>query len=299
MTKLLVTGASGQLGQRVLHHLLDTLHVPAGNIIATSRNPDALSGWAARGVAVRAADFEDPASLTAAFAGAERLLLISTDAVDRPGRRTAQHQAAIEAAVKSGVNHVVYTSMPSPEGSPILIAPDHAATEAALKASALPGWTVLRNHWYFENLLMSLPHIVTTGQWFTAAGDGKIASIARDDLARAAAAALAAPTGGKTTLTLGGDKPRTTAEIAALVSQATGKPIQVIQVPVEDLVKGIVGAGLPEPVARLIASFDVNTAAGRAGDVTGDFKALTGIDPLPFEQWVTTNRAAITGQAAA
>src|SRR3954468_3764326 len=98
MTKLLVTGASGQLGQRVLHHLLDTLHVPAGDIIATSRKPDALSGWATRGVAVRAADFEDSMSLPAAFEGAERLLLVSTDAVDRPGRRTAQHQAAVEAA---------------------------------------------------------------------------------------------------------------------------------------------------------------------------------------------------------
>jgi NAD(P)H dehydrogenase (quinone) len=299
MTKLLVTGASGHFGQRVLHHLLDTLKVPAGDIIATSRKPDALAGWAAKGVTVRACDFEDAASLAAAFAGAERLLLISTDAVDRPGRRIAQHKAAVDAAAKAGVRHVVYTSMPKPEGSPILIAPDHAATEAARAASALPGWTVLRNHWYFENLLMSLPHVVASGQWFTAAGDGKIANIARDDLARAAAVALAGTSAGKATLTLGGDKPRTTAEIAALVSQVAGKPIQVIQVSDEDLVKGMVGAGLPEPIARLVASFEVNTAAGRADEVTGDFKSLTGVDPLPFERWLATNKAALAGQAAA
>src|SRR5262245_30413102 len=283
MTKLLVTGASGPFGQRVLHHLVDTLKIPASDIIATTRPPDALAGWAAQGIILRAADFEEAASLPAAFEGAERLLLISTDAGDRPGRRIAQHKAAVEAAVKAGVKHVVYTSMPKPEGSPILIAPDHAATEAALAASALAGWTVLRNYWYFENLLASLPHVIASGQWFTAAGDGRIANIARDDLARAAAVALASTARGKATLTLGGDKPRTTAEIAALVSKATGKPIQVIQVSVDDLVKGIVGAGLPEPVARLIASFDVNTAAGRAGDVSGDFKALTGVNPLPFE----------------
>jgi NAD(P)H dehydrogenase (quinone) len=299
MTKLLITGASGPFGQRALHHLLNTLNVPASNIIAISRKPEALAGWAAQGVTVRAGDFEDAASLAAAFAGAERLLLISTDAVDRPGRRIAQHKAAVDAAVTAGVKHVVYTSMPRPEGSPILIAPDHAATEAALAASTLPGWTVLRNHWYFENLLASLPHVVASGQWFTAAGDGKIANIARDDLARAAAVALAGTAEGKTTLTLGGDTPRTTAEIAALVSEVTGKPIQVIQISVEDLVKGIVGAGLPEPIARLIASFDTNTAAGRAGDVTGDFRALTGVDPLPFEQWLATNQAALLGQAAA
>jgi NAD(P)H dehydrogenase (quinone) len=89
--------------------------VPAGRIIATTRKPEALDDLAAQGVQVRRADFEDPASLVAAFSGAQRLLLISTDAVDRPGRRLAQHQAAVAAAVQAGVQHMVYTSMPRPE----------------------------------------------------------------------------------------------------------------------------------------------------------------------------------------
>ena len=299
MNDLLVTGASGPFGQRVLHHLLNTLKVPASRIITTSRKPEALSTWAAQGVTVRFADFEDEASLAGAFQGAERLLLISTDAVDRPGRRLAQHKAAVEAAAKAGVRHIVYTSMPNPEGSPILIAPDHAGTEAALAASALPNWTVLRNHWYFENLLASLPQVLASGVWYSAAGEGKVANIARDDLARAAAVALVGAAEGKTTLTLSGAKARTTAEIAALVSLAVGKPIQVIHVSVEDLVKGMVGAGLPEPVARIVASFDANTAAGRAGEVTADFKTLTGTDPLSFEQWLAANKATLAGQAAA
>jgi NAD(P)H dehydrogenase (quinone) len=299
MTKLLVTGASGHFGQRVLHHLLNTLKVPASRIVATSRKPDALSSWAAQGVTVRAVDFEDQASLTTAFQGAERLLLISTDAIDRPGRRLAQHKAAVEAAAGAGVQHLVYTSMPKPEGSPILFAPDHAGTEAAIAASGLPGWTVLRNHWYYENLLASLPHVLASGHWYSAAGDGRIANIGRDDLARAAAAALARDFAGKATLTLSGAKAYTTAEIAALVSESTGKPIQVIPVPLEGLVQGMIGAGLPEPVARIYASFDTNTAAGRVAEITGDFKALTGIDPLPFEQWLAANKAALTVPAAA
>src|SRR4051794_5918635 len=299
MTKLLVTGASGHFGQRVLHHLLNTLKVPAGEIIATSRKPDGLSSWAAKGVTVRASDFDDSASLAAAFDGAQRLLLISTDALDRPGRRISQHKAAVDAAVKAGVQHLVYTSMPKPEGSPIPFAPDHGGTEAAVAASALPSWTVLRNHWYYENLLGSLPSVLASGHWYSAAGDGRIAHIARDDLARAAAVALARDFTGKTTLTLSGSTARTTAEIAALVSKAAGKPIQVIPVPLEGLVQGMIGAGLPEPLARVYASFDTNTAAGRVSETTGDFKALTGVDQLPFEQWLAANEPALTVPAAA
>ena len=299
MTKLLVTGASGHFGQRVLHHLLTTLKVPANNVIATSRTPDTLSSWAAQGVTVRACDFEDPASLTAAFQGAQRLLLISTDAIDRPGRRLAQHKPAIEAAAKAGVQHLVYTSMPKPESSAVLFAPDHAGTEAAIAASGLPGWTVLRNNWYYENLFASLPSALGSGHWYSAAGDGRIAQVGRDDLAHAAAAALARDFTGKATLTLSGDKAYTTAEIAALVSESTGKPIQVIAVPLEGLVQGMIGAGLPEPIARTYASFDANTAGGGVADVTGDLKGLTGTDPLPFEEWLAANKSAFIVPAAA
>lgn len=299
---LIVTGAGGQLGQRVLAHLLDTLHIPADRIVATTRKPEALSAWAARGVEVRAADFEDPASLAAAFRGGERLLLISTDALDRPGRRLAQHRAAIHAAEAAGIRHVVYTSMPKPEDSPLLLAPDHLGSEQALADSGLPGWTVLRNHWYFENLFMNVPQALASGQWYSAAGDGGIAHIARDDLARAAATALAGDggdTGKRTTLTLSGAQARTTADIAAAVARATGKPLQVVPVPVEALVQGMIGAGLPEPLARLFASFDTNTAAGRIAEVTGDYKALTGVDPQPFEQWLAANAAALVAASAA
>ena len=153
---LLVTGASGQLGRRVLAHLLDTCAVPPARLIAVTRDPAKLADFAARGVEVRRGDFDDPGSLGEAFKGAGRLLLISTDALDTPGRRLAQHQAAIAAAKTAGVRHIVYTSMPNPDGSPIPFAPDHLGTEQALALSGR-GWTILRNAWYFENLAFSLP----------------------------------------------------------------------------------------------------------------------------------------------
>ena len=295
-TTMLVTGASGHMGQRVIHHLLETLKVAPQRIIATTRKPETLKDLAAKGITVRAADFDDAASLRSAFAGADRLLLISTDALDRPGHRLEQHLAAVAAAEQAGVGHVVYTSMPLPEGSPLLIAPDHAGTEKALADSTLTGWTVLRNNWYFENLFMSLPSALTMGQWYSAAEQGKVAHIARDDLARAAATALASDATGKTTYTLSGAEAFTTEQLAQMVSQAVGKPLQVVHVPLAGLIQGMVGAGFPEPLAAVFASFDTNTAAGRVAEVTGDFQKLTGVAPQPFAQWLAANAAAFVAK---
>lgn len=295
MTTLLVTGASGKFGQRVLHHLLDTQLVPASRLIATSRDPSALRSFAERGVTVRTADFDDTAHLPKAFEGAQRLLLISTDSIDQPGRRQEQHLRALAAAEQAGVQHLLYTSMPQPEDSPLLIAPDHAGTERAIADSRLPGWTVLRNHWYHDNLLFTLPGILARGgQWYSAAGEGRLANLSRDDLARAAAIALASPTEvGHRTYTLSGEEALTTAEQAQVLTDVLGQPISVVPVPVEALVQGMMGAGLPEPMARALASFDTNTAAGRVGEVTADYRRLTGRVPQGFADWVRANRQAL------
>ena len=289
---LLVTGASGHLGRGVVAHLLDTLRIPADRIIAATRRPDSLSDLAARGVVIRHADFDDPTSLPAAYAGVQRMLLISTDAIDRPGRRLAQHRNAIEAAAQAGIDHVVYTSMPQPEGSPILLAPDHEGTEKALAASPL-AWTLLRNCWYMENLFMSLPGALAAGRWYSAAGDGKVAYIARDDLARAAAAALAASDTKRMIYTLTGGEAFSAEDVAKLVSAAVGKPLEVVHVPIESLIQGMAAAtGWPEEVAAIFASFDTNTKAGRAAAVTDDYRKLTGVAPMRFADWLAANRAA-------
>ena len=290
-----VTGASGRFGQRVLHHLLHTLGVPASRIVAASRDPQKLADWAARGVALRKLDFDDAATMPAAFSDLERVLLISTDALDRPGRRLQQHRGAIDALARAGVQHVVYTSMPAPVGSPVLIAPDHAGTEQALAASALPGWTVLRNHWYFENLPLFMGGALASGKWYAADGGQGSADIARDDLALAAATVLAGRETGRHTHTLSGSAALTKAQIADRVGAAIGRPIEVVQVPLEALVQGMVGAGLAEPVARVFASFDTNTAAGGVAEVSGDFRRITGRDPQPFDGWLAANVALFAG----
>ncbi|MER8529361.1 SDR family oxidoreductase [Mesorhizobium sp. M0814] len=290
---LLVTGASGQLGRGVINHLLDTLKVSPPRIIAATRNPENLADLAARGVTIRAADFDDTASLASAFTGADRVLIISTNELALPGKRLKQHETAVAAAKSAGVSHLLYTSMPNPEpGSPVLFAPDHHGTEQAIKASGIP-YTIFRNGWYQENLFMALPHAIASGHWYTSAGDGRIAHGARDDMAAAIAAGLASSATESTTYTLTGPKAHTMAEIAALVTEVTGKPIEVVQLSDQALREGLTAAGVPEAFAPVIVSFDTNTRSGRIGMVTDAVETLSGRKPQPLKQFLEANKAAL------
>ncbi|WP_104663171.1 NAD(P)H-binding protein [Ensifer adhaerens] len=267
---LLVTGATGKLGKLVLEELLASGIAPA-RIIATSRDITKLADYTAKGVQTRIADFDDPASLDTAFAGADRILIISTDALDQPGKRLKQHLAAVAAAKKAGARHILYTSMPSPETSVIPFAPDHLGTENAIKATGIP-YTILRNGWYMENLFMALPHALETGHWYSSSGEGRLAHIARADAARAAAAAL-----------------------AALVAAATGKPLEVVHISDEALAGGLKSAGLPDFLVPIVVSFDANTREGHIGMVTDDLSTLTGQSPARLAAFLGASKAALAG----
>lgn len=291
---LLVTGASGQLGRLVLDALLASGKVAPASIIATTRDTAKLADYAAKGITVRTADFDDPASLDAAFAGVSRVLIVSTDALDQPGKRLAQHKAAVAAAQKAGVKHILYTSMPQPDDSLVTFAPDHLGTEEAIKATGIP-YTILRDGWYAENLFMSLPHALETGAWYTATGEGRIAHITRADTAAALAGALLKAGDESRTYTLTGTKSRTAEEIAAVVSEATGKPLKVVHVTDAQLAEGLKAAGLPEGFIPTIVSFDANTREGKIAAVTGDAEALAGRKPTSFEDFVAASKAAFIG----
>lgn len=292
--KLLVSGASGQLGRRVVELLLEA---NAGPVIALTRSPEKLADLAARGVEVRRADFADPASLDQAFAGATRALIISIDALDKP--RAPQHVAAVEAAVRAGVKHVVYTSLTNPGAdSPILIAEDHRLTEEALRKSGV-GYTALRNNMYAEMLLMSLPRAVATGQLAAAAGDGGVGYVTREDCARAAAAALVqGDDADRRALDITGPEVVTHAQLAQLASQLTGKPVQYVPVPIEAIEQGMQQAGLPAPIAKALASFDTGIAKGTLAVATDTVETLTGRTPTSVEAFLRAHLGALTGPAA-
>ncbi len=290
---LLVTGATGQLGKLVLDQLLGSGVEPT-RIIATSRDSAKLADYTAKGVQARVADFDDPASLDKAFAGADRILIISTDALDQPGKRRKQHLAAVAAAKKAGAKHILYTSMPSPETSVIPFAPDHLGTENAIKATGIP-YTILRNGWYMENLFMALPHALETGQWYSSSGEGRLAHIARADAARAAAAALASDVNESRTYTLTGGELRSTDEIAALVAKATGKRLDVVHISDEALAGGLKGAGLPDFLIPIVVSFDANTREGHINMVTNDVTSLTGATPVKLGAFLEASKARLAG----
>ena len=289
---ILVTGASGHLGRAVIRHLLDSRGVAPGRIVAATRDPARLADLAAKGIVVRAADFNDAASLPAAFSGVGTLLIVSTDALDGAGTRLRQHKAAVAAAVEAGVERIAYTSMPNPEGSRVTFAGDHLGTEQAIAASGLP-FTIFRDGWYQENLMMALPQALASGHWYTSAGDGRIAHVARDDVAAAIAGSLASPSSESRTYTLTGATALTTAEIAGIAGRLLGRAIEVVQLSDEALAGGMKAAGVPEPYIPTFVSFDANTRAGAIDMVTGDVEALSGRAPAPLEAFFASHRAAL------
>jgi NAD(P)H dehydrogenase (quinone) len=292
---LLVTGASGHLGRRAVELLLEA---KAGKIVATTRTPAKLADLEARGVIVRDADFDNPASLAAAFAGADRLLLISTDAVSQPGHRLNQHRAAVKAAEKAGVSHVVYTSLinPGPD-SPVVLAPDHYGTEAALADSKM-GWTVLRENIYTDLLLSTLGQAIQMKSLFRATGEGKTAYITREDCARATVAALASTFAGQRILDITGPEALSQADLAGLATKISGQPVTYVPLTLEVLVQNMVAAGLPQPLAEAYASFDTAIAQGKFSKVSSAVEDLTGRKPTSVAEFLAAHREALQGAAA-
>ena len=272
--RILVTGATGQLGALVLAGLLKT--TPAGEIAGLVRPGEGGASKADRlpaGVQARTGDYGDRASLDAAFAGIERLLFVSSSEL---GARIPQHRNVVEAARDAGVKLVAYTSVLHADRSPLGVAPDHRATEAMLAETGVPT-ALLRNGWYTENYMASVPAALAHDAVLGAAGQGRIASAARADYAAAAAAVLTAaddPSG--RTYELAGDAAYTLAELAAELSRQTGRAIAYQDLPQAKFEAALLKAGLPPPVAALLADSDAGAARGALDDDSGDLHRLIG-----------------------
>ncbi len=289
---ILVTGAAGKLGSAVIRHLLDSQGVAPGRIVAGSRSPDKLADLAARGVATRKVDFDDPSGLEQAFAGAGTVLIVSTDALDGAGTRLRQHQAAVAAAKAAGVSRIAYTSLPNAETSKVSFAPDHLGTEQAIAATGLAS-LIFRNSWYQENLFMSLPQALKTGQWYTSAGEGRIAFVARDDIAAAIAGALANPPAGSVTWTLTGSEALTNEDIARLAADAVGRPVRLVHLNDEQLAGGMKAAGVPEAFVPTLVSFERASREGDLATVTDDVATLSGRRPRSLRDFLAASKAAL------
>jgi len=277
-----VTGASGQLGRLTVEALLRR-GVAAADIIATGRDTTRLAPLAERGVVVRAADFADPDSLAKAFAGADKLLLVSTTTVDE---RVANHRRAIDAAVDAGVSLVAYTSMVHADTAGNVLASTHRATEEYLRERAVPS-VLLRNGWYLENYTDQLPLVLRHGAVLGAAGEGRVSAATRADYAEAAAVVLTAEGHAGAVYELGGDEAFTLAGFAAAVSAATGTPITYTDLSEAGLVDALAGAGVPAELARVLADADRGLARGELYTGSRELSRLLGRPTTPLTEAIT------------
>jgi NAD(P)H dehydrogenase (quinone) len=277
--RLVISGASGQLARRAAELVLAA--VPAEDLILTTRRPATLADLAARGVAVRGADFAAPATLRAAFAGGERLLLVSATDLDK---RTAQHEAAIAAAKLAGVRHIVYTSglKPAPP-NPAVVAPSHYATEQALARSGL-AWTVLRNSLYADYQLPEATQALKTGELVHNRGKGTVAYVAREDCAAAAAAVLLQSGHERVVYEITGAESFGADDLAALYSKAGGRPVRARALDDAAFVATLVGDAAATDDhrrygAELVASFGRSIREGYMDSRTDAVATLTGRAP--------------------
>ena len=271
-----ITGATGQLGRLVVETSLET--VPPERIVALVRTPAKAADLAARGVQVREADYDRPQTLATAFAGVERVLLISSNEV---GSRLPQHQAVIEASRTAGVELLAYTSILRADDTPAKLADEHKATEAAIAASGLPA-AILRNGWYTENKTSSLGEALQHGALVGASGDGRFSAASRLDFAQAAAAVLTADDQAGKIYELAGDEAFTMAELAAEVSRQAGRPVAYTNISQAEYTAMLVGVGLPEGLADIIADADAPAARDTLFDEGRALSRLIGRPTTPF-----------------
>lgn len=285
---IVVTGASGQLGRLVIEALLKKL--PAAEIVAAVRHPEKVADLAARGVQVRQADYDQPASLASAFKGADKLLLISASEV---GRRVPQHRAVIEAAKAAGVGLLAYTSILHADTSPLPLAAEHQETESLIRASGLPA-VILRNGWYSENYLAGIPAALQYGVVLGSAGEGRIASAARADYAEAAAAVLMLDNQAGRIYELAGDQAYTLGDLAREISQQSGKAVAYQNLPESEFKAALLGAGLPEGLATLLAESDIGASKGGLFDDGRQLSRLIGRPTTPLAAQIKLQLAAAT-----
>ncbi|MEU4685806.1 SDR family oxidoreductase [Streptomyces xinghaiensis] len=285
---IVVTGATGQFGRHVIEHLLRR-GIPAGRIAAAVRTPARAADLAAQGVDIRLADYDRPETLPTAFAGADKLLLVSSTGPD--DARIAQHRAAVETAAGAGVGLIAYTSVIGAPASPLGLARVHRDTEQAIADSGLPA-VLLRNGWYTENYTAALPEAVERGALAGSAGQGLIASAARADFAEAAAVVLTRDDQAGKVYELTGDTAWSLPELAAESAAQSGRPVTYTDLPAEQYRQILAGAGLPGFVTDLIVDADVQVSRGALAGVTADLRGLLGRPTTPLSAVVTRALAA-------
>ncbi len=268
-----ITGATGQLGRLAIAALKARGATPIALVRDTAKAADL-------GVPARAFDYRTADA--AALEGVETLVLISSNDFDD---RAGQHRKVIAAAKEAGVGRIIYTSILKGDASPMILAQDHIATEAAIRDSGIAA-TILRNGWYTENYTGALGAALEHGAILGAAAEGRVSTAARKDYAEAiAVTALDAGHAGKV-YELAGDEGYTLAELAAEVARQSGKPVGFVNLPQADYAKALEGFGLPAGFAAVLADSDARAGEGALFDDSRTLSRLIGRATTPMSATV-------------
>ncbi|MFD1957294.1 SDR family oxidoreductase [Paenibacillus thailandensis] len=276
--KILVTGATGKLGSKVVETLLKT--VPANELAVSVRNPQKAEHLRAKGVEVRQGDFDRPETLDTAFAGIDRLLIISADGDNET--RIRQHTNAVEAAARAKVGFIAYTSVANARESKLFLAEVHKVTEEAILKNGIP-YSFLRNNWYLENEISSIQGVLAGAPWVTSAGSGKVGWALQQEYAEAAAAVLAGSGHEHTVYELSG-KPLTQEELVSALATVLGKDIPVQQVDDETYGEIMKKAGVPDFVVPILTAIQTGIREGTLEVESNDFEKLLGRPLTPITE---------------
>ncbi|WP_026565150.1 SDR family oxidoreductase [Bacillus sp. UNC41MFS5] len=279
--KILITGATGKLGTKVVETLLKT--VPANQLAVSVRNPEKAEGLQACGVDVRQGDFDRPDTLEAAFSGIDRLLIISADGDNET--RIRQHTNAVEAAERAGVKFIAYTSLANAKESKNFLAPTHQATEEAIIKTGIP-YSFLRNNWYLENESSSIQGVLAGAPWVTSAGTGKVGWALQQDYAEAAAVVLTGNGHENTIYELSG-KLLTQEEMASAVGTVVGKEVPVHQVDDSTYADIMKGAGVPDFLLPFLVDIQKGIREGTLAVESNDLEKLLGRPATPISVGLT------------
>ena len=276
--KMLVTGATGKFGTKVVETLMKTLS--ASQLSVSVRKPENAEGLRARGVEVRQGDFDYPETLDSAFAGIDRLLIISADGDNET--RIRQHSNAVAAAERAGVKFIAYTSLANAPESKNLFAPTHKATEEAILKTGIPH-SFLRNNWYLENEIPSIQGVLAGAPWVTSAGSGKVGWALQQDYAEAAAAVLSGEGHENTIYELSG-KTLTQEEFVSILSSILGKEVTVQQVDDAAYAEIMKNAGIPDFVIPILVDIQKSIREGSLDFESSDFEKLLGRPAIPVNE---------------
>lgn len=294
--KIIVSGASGQLGSLVIEELLKREIAPE-NLILVSRTPntDHLQSYAKRGASVRFGDFTQPESLDEAYRGGTRMLLISINAGG--GNRPELHKVAIDAAVRAGVEHIAYTSYVNADrndGSTIAV--DHRRTETYLMESGV-AWTMLRNHIYANGLVDQAIMIVRDGGLVTHTPEARVAYVTREDCAAAAAAVLTTPGHENRAYNITGPDAVGPRELVALASEISGKPAELFVLSEAEYRQRLSDSGMPDASVEGAISFAAELDSPYLREPSTAVKDLTGRPATSVRDLLLENRERLRAAA--